>query len=465
MITDDTRKLFKESRSARIWIQMLLDHMAVQGLLFLHTFIRTDEFSNEYRILAIITFLLMTMIYNTVGVYHRERARNDYIACLLQAWGTLVLLLGLFGFITKTSETFSREVILAWAITGFLAQLFVYYITQKVLARAISETIPTLMVGTGDLGLHIARHINDNQWIPDHFVGVLDDDPGLEDDWQSIGVPLLGGLKDIHEVVANKKIRRVYLAMSMKKNDLVESLAHELVDANVDVIWAPDIFGVSLLNFSVKEIAGVPLISLSETPLLGGPAMAKTVMDKCVALMVLFLASPIMILTAILVKTTSPGPILFIQKRHGWDGSILVVYKFRSMKIHQEVDGLVTQASRDDDRVTTVGKFIRRTSIDELPQLFNVLGGSMSLVGPRPHAIAHNAFYKGKISAYMSRHRIKPGLTGLAQVNGFRGETETIEKMQNRVNYDLAYINNWSLWLDIEILYKTVFVLFGKNAY
>jgi putative colanic acid biosynthesis UDP-glucose lipid carrier transferase len=172
-----------------------------------------------------------------------------------------------------------------------------------------------------------------------------------------------------------------------------------------------------------------------------------------------------MLLAAIAVKITSRGPILFRQKRHGWDGQILEVFKFRSMHVHEETDGHITQATKDDERVTPVGSFIRLTSIDELPQLFNVLGGSMSLVGPRPHAIAHNDFYKGEIRAYMLRHRIKPGLTGLAQVNGCRGETDTMDKMQSRVNYDLEYINNWSIWLDLEILFKTIFVLFDKNAY
>ncbi len=215
----------------------------------------------------------------------------------------------------------------------------------------------------------------------------------------------------------------------------------------------------------MKEMAGVPLISLSETPLVGGAALAKSVMDKSIALVALILLSPIMVFTALAVKLTSRGPIIFKQKRHGWDGRLVEVYKFRSMKVHEEQEGKVTQATKGDDRITRVGRFIRRTSIDELPQLINVLEGTMSLVGPRPHAIAHNEYYKGQIRSYMLRHRVKPGLTGLAQVNGYRGETETLDKMQGRVNYDLAYINNWSIWLDIEILFKTVFILFSRNAY
>jgi len=183
------------------------------------------------------------------------------------------------------------------------------------------------------------------------------------------------------------------------------------------------------------------------------------------SIVALILLAPVMIIAAIAVKLTSKGPVFFRQERHGLDGKIIQVLKFRSMKLHEEKEGEVTQAKKHDPRLTKVGAFLRKTSIDELPQLFNVLQGDMSLVGPRPHAKAHNAFYSDKISAYMSRHRIPPGITGLAQINGCRGETETLEKMERRVVYDLEYINNWSIWLDITILFKTVFTLFSKNAY
>lgn len=465
MITDDGRQLVRRTRSAKVWIQIGLDHLVVQGLLLLHTWMRTGEFSVEYRILAVITFLLMAVIYNWLGVYRHDSVKSDYLSAFMQAWGTVVVLLAIFGFVSKTSETFSRQVIVIWSVTGFAGQLFVFFLTQKLLGRAIEESIATLVVGGGELGRHLATHLNRNTWIPDHVVGYLsDDDPGA-DDWDAAGIPCLGTLDDLEEAIANHGIRRIYLSLPMEEASRVKPIASRLVAANVDVIWAPDIFGVSLLNHAVSEVAGVPLISLSETPLVGGPALVKTIMDKTFAIVAIILVSPIMILTAVLVKLSSPGPVLFKQKRHGWDGRIVEIYKFRSMVVHQEDSGKVTQASRDDARITPIGRFIRRTSIDELPQLFNVLEGSMSLVGPRPHAIAHNEYYKDRIHAYMLRHRIKPGLTGLAQVNGYRGETDTIDKMEGRVNYDLAYINNWSIWLDIEILFRTVFVLFGKNAY
>ncbi|MGK0339258.1 MAG: putative colanic acid biosynthesis UDP-glucose lipid carrier transferase, partial [Candidatus Azotimanducaceae bacterium] len=420
-------------------------------------------FPDEYINLVVIVFLMMQVVYSGFGVYRHEDTRSDYIGALLQAWGVLVISLGVFGFVTRTSEDFSRQVILLWSVTGFLGQLVVFALMRRFAFGAVSEVIPTLVVGSGELAKHIASHMSNNPWIPEQVVGyVTDEDAGLAP-WPD-GILKLGSLDSLHSVVTEHGVRRVYIAIPMHQSNLVKPFALGLVESSIDVVWAPDIFGVSLVNHSMKEMAGVPLISLSETPLTGGAAIAKEAMDKTFALLALVIFSPVMLAAAIAVKATSKGPLIFKQSRHGWDGRFLDVYKFRSMKVHEEHSGQVTQATENDDRITAVGRFIRRTSIDELPQLFNVLEGTMSLVGPRPHAVEHNEYYRGQIRSYMLRHRVKPGLTGLAQVNGFRGETETIDKMQGRVNYDLAYINNWSIWLDFEILFRTVFIVFGRNA-
>lgn len=445
---------------------MILDHLVVQGLLLFFSWLRNDgaPFSEDYAALALITFFLMSTIYNWVGVYRHDSVRNDYLSCLMRAWGTLVVVLALFGFVTKTSEDFSRQVMLSWSVTGFIAQVLVYYIIHRFLSRAISETIPSLMIGGGELGRHVAGHLNRNAWIPDQIVGMIEDNPDEIHQCEEAGFEVLGGFEDVQELVQRYGIRRVYISLPMSEAERIKPLTTDLIEASVDVIWAPDIFGLSLLNYSIKEVAGVPLISLSETPLVGAAALTKSAVDKLFATVAIILLSPLLLATALAVKLSSPGPIIYVQNRHGWDGRIVKIYKFRSMVVHDDAQ-VVKQATKDDDRITPIGRFIRRTSIDELPQLFNVLEGSMSLVGPRPHAVSHNEFYRGKINAYMLRHRIKPGLTGLAQVNGFRGETDTIDKMESRVNYDLAYINNWSIWLDLEIMIRTVFVLFGKNAY
>jgi putative colanic acid biosynthesis UDP-glucose lipid carrier transferase len=228
----------------------------------------------------------------------------------------------------------------------------------------------------------------------------------------------------------------------------------------------PDVFGFQLLNHSITEIAGLPVINLSTSQMLEGRnRFLKSLEDKILSAIILICISPILALIAIAIKLTSPGPILFKQYRTGANGQKVKVYKFRSMVVHQEKGGEVTQATKGDCRITKIGSFLRRTSLDELPQFINVLQGRMSIVGPRPHALAHNQYYRELVESYMRRHMVKPGITGWAQINGYRGETDTIDKMENRVKYDLYYIENWSIWLDLKIIFLTIFKGFiHKNA-
>jgi putative colanic acid biosynthesis UDP-glucose lipid carrier transferase len=219
------------------------------------------------------------------------------------------------------------------------------------------------------------------------------------------------------------------------------------------------------VNLSLKELGGVPLIALSETPLLGTHRLAKAVEDRLLAFLILLCLSPLMLLVALSIKLDSPGPVFFKQKRHGWNGKVIEVWKFRTMFASGSADDHIKQATRHDRRITTVGRHLRRSSLDELPQLFNVLQGTMSLVGPRPHAVEHNEYYAKEIGWYVTRHRIKPGITGLAQVDGYRGETATVDKMARRVELDLHYINNWSIGLDFWILARTLFAFRHDNAY
>jgi putative colanic acid biosynthesis UDP-glucose lipid carrier transferase len=213
-------------------------------------------------------------------------------------------------------------------------------------------------------------------------------------------------------------------------------------------------------------VAGLPVLNFSITPMMGINRLVKTLEDRILAFLLLLLISPLMFIIAIGVKLSSPGPAIFKQRRHGWDGKPITVYKFRTMKVHREEKGQITQASKNDSRITPFGAFLRRTSLDELPQFINVLQGQMSIVGPRPHAIEHNEQYKRLINDYVRRHKVKPGITGWAQVNGWRGETNILEKMQKRIEYDLWYIENWSLWFDLKIILLTVFKGFvGQNAY
>lgn len=432
LIQRPSRRLVQDHKSSARWLQIILDFALVIGVLYLHTVLRGISFDTEYRALAIMTVLLMAVIYHMQGVYQFSSSLFERTMLTARAWGIVLALIVIAGFVTKTSASFSREVILTWSVTGFAVQMLSYMAVRQLQSTSKEDAIPTLVVGSDKLARHLANHINNNPWVPDHVLGLVSENHE-DHDRDNMETPILGDISKLEYIIAEHGIRRVYLALPMHQSEWVKSLYMRLADNNIDIIWAPDIFSVNLLNHSIRELGGVPLISLSETPLIGSNKFIKTVMDFSIASVALVATAPVMLLTALAIKITSPGPVFFTQKRHGWDGQVITIYKFGSMRLHTEQDDNVTQATREDKRVTLVGRFIRRTSIDELPQLFNVINGSMSLVGPRPHALAHNRLYGAKIKDYMTRHRVKPGITGLAQVNGFRGETQNIEQMEGRV--------------------------------
>lgn len=238
-----------------------------------------------------------------------------------------------------------------------------------------------------------------------------------------------------------------------------------LSQSTANIRLLPDLKMYQILNHGMSVTLGIPMVDISVSPIFGGRHLAKLLLDYTVALLILIVISPLLVVIALAVKLTSPGPVLFKQKRHGWNGKEIWVYKFRSMVVHQETHG-VTQATKNDQRVTPVGRFLRKTSLDELPQFINVLQGRMSVVGPRPHALAHNHEYMQHINKYSLRHKVKPGITGWAQICGYRGETDTLDKMEDRVKHDLYYMEHWSLWMDLKIILLTpLATLQNKNAY
>ncbi|WP_439862023.1 undecaprenyl-phosphate glucose phosphotransferase [Pseudomonas sp. MBLB4136] len=450
-------------RGLTFWGQWFAAISSVILLLSVLALFKTGEMGEQYRVLALLVLLGSVPAYSLLRVYHKHHGYLTGLSRLLAGW--LVLLAGLTvaAFVTKTSASFSREVILTWAVLGFALQAGLYlplHFCARSYQRQLQRERTSLIIGTGDLAHNLADKLARQQCEP--LAGLVAADDGLH---QQGDYPILGNLAHLRDLIATHRIRRLYIALPLSEAEQVEGLYIDLLDAQVDVVWIPDLRSLTLLNHSVSEIDGLPAINLNESPLTAYPtaALTKAALDRGVALLAILALSPLLLATALAVKLSSPGPVLFKQKRHGWNGKIIKVWKFRSMRVH--ADAQVKQASRQDPRITRVGRFIRRTSIDELPQLFNVLQGRMSLVGPRPHAVAHNDYYTGKIDAYMARHRIKPGITGLAQISGCRGETETLDKMAKRVELDLAYINNWSVWLDIKILIKTPFTLLSKDVY
>ena len=419
---------------------------------------------SQYRLLGILTLLGSVPCYAALRVYHKRHRVLSGLGRLAAGWGLLLGALLTIAFTTENISSYSREVVITWAILGFVVQVLSYlplHVITRLHSRRLRKDRRSVIVGTGALAKDLAEKLSSPCRVP--LAGMITTDHSDPDD--ECALPVLGNLENLRDIIEREHVRRVYIAVPLGEVAHIEGIYIDLLDMSVDVVWVPDFGSMLLINQSISEIEHMPAIYLNESPISSHPAalFAKEAMERSLALLAIIILSPVMAGIAIAVRRSSPGPILFKQKRHGWNGGVISVWKFRSMRMHD--DHVVKQATRGDDRITRVGAFIRRTSLDELPQLFNVLFGEMALVGPRPHAITHNIYYTDKILAYMARHRIKPGITGLAQITGHRGETETIDKMQQRVNQDLNYINHWSLWLDVKILIKTPFTLLSKNIY
>ena len=279
------------------------------------------------------------------------------------------------------------------------------------------------------------------------------------------GLQLLGAIDQVYHDVLTGKVDTVFITLPMTANRRIEKILQGLGDTSAQVHLVPNFFVYNLLHSRICNVGELQTVSVFDSPMKGAMNFLKRLEDIVLASVILTIIALPMLVIAAAVKLTSKGPVIFKQNRYGMDGKKIKVWKFRSMTVTEDGDK-VTQASKNDTRITPVGAFLRRTSLDELPQFINVLQGSMSVVGPRPHAVAHNEMYRKKVEYYMLRHRIKPGITGWAQINGWRGETDTVDKMKMRVQYDLEYIKNWSLWLDFKIVLMTVFKGFvGKNAY
>lgn len=469
------RRLLRNHDTLVQWIQHLMNWIVISGALYFLVSKETGEFGSVYRVMLIFSLFLVTIIYNNLGVFRRSNDILGGIRHLARAWGMVVILSAWIAYVTTTSNHYSLDLIVRWVFLAFISQAIVHFLIYKgyqFYRLRYNQRIPALIIGTGQLAQHLASSIDSNIWLNDKIIGLI-----RENDHEMLGhqnlpchqkkIPLLGSIDQLLSIVKDHDVRRVYVALPMSLTHMVSDIQSLLADSNVDIIWAPNIFEFQLINHSVREVAGIALLNINETPLMaGGPAFIKLIMDKSIALLAIIGLSPLLIVLAVAVKLSSPGPIIFKQARDGWDGRKFTVYKFRSMFMHEEKD-IIEQAKRNDSRITLTGSFMRRTSLDELPQLFNVLEGTMSLVGPRPHAVSHNVYYSNKVKAYLSRHRIKPGITGLAQINGCRGETENIEAMVKRVEYDLEYIRSWSPWLDFKILVITPMRLIRKsgNAY
>jgi putative colanic acid biosynthesis UDP-glucose lipid carrier transferase len=385
------------------------------------------------------------------------------MARLLMEWGYVIGILLLAAFALKISDWYSRRVVLAWfGLTPFA--LIVGQELQVHAARWLNKrgflASRYVIVGANKVGNELARRLS-----PKAFLGYFDFRCRERLADLDIETSLLGHSRDVGEFVRRHGISYVYIALPISNSSRIQELLSDLRNSTASVYFVPDVFAFDLIQARIVDVNGMPALAVCDTPLRGADAVSKRVTDVVLAASGLFALSPVFLAVAIATKLSSRGPVLFKQRRYGLGGDEILVYKFRTMTVCE--DGAdIRQALEQDARVTAVGRFLRRTSLDELPQLWNVLQGKMSLVGPRPHAVAHNELYRQRISGYMLRHKVRPGLTGWAQVNGLRGETDSVDKMEQRVRYDLDYLNNWSLALDFRILMKTVRVVIrGRNAH
>jgi len=421
------------------------------------------RFDGTYLILALLVFSM---------TYPNSLARDASGSAALMrdvvtGWLAIVALLALVGWVSGTLGAFDQRAILAWIVATppllFAAHRLTPVILPWLLAtEGLQRT--AVIAGANETGCRLAERIGANPLLGIRVAGFFDDRAADRNEAMS-GSATLGSLGRLAEYVKAHRIDLIYIALPMASQPRILRLLEELDDTTASIYFAPDIHLIDLIQARVDTVGGLPVIAVCESPFYGASGLIKRVSDIVLASAILALISPLMLAIAIGVKLSSPGPVLFKQRRYGLDGREIVVYKFRTMRVLE--DGkVIRQATRDDPRVTRFGVFLRACSLDELPQFINVLQGRMSVVGPRPHAIAHNEMYRKLIRRYMIRHKVKPGITGLAQVNGLRGETSSLDSMQMRIEYDLAYLRSWSLLLDLQIVLKTIFVVLRQqNAY
>jgi putative colanic acid biosysnthesis UDP-glucose lipid carrier transferase len=434
-----------------------LDPFVVVATLLGCLLVNGEKLTNSYGGVACLAFVLSGAVFR-----YRERADNvverqlskAYSRTLLQ-WASVVAVLLFLAFAFKASAHFSRLVMLSWIFSTPLALFGMHGLRLHAHSRiANSAAGPRyVIVGANRVGFELLTRLPHRC-----FLGFFDfRSPERLSKWVAPG-QFVGHCKGIAEFVSANGVSGIYIALPLSNVPRIGELIRELRDTTASIYFLPDVFSFDLIQGRLVDLNGMPALSVCDTPFHGMDAVLKRAFDMVFAGVALALGAPLMALLALGVKLTSPGPALFRQRRYGLNGEKIDVYKFRSMTVCEN-SAHVAQATRNDPRITPFGGFLRRTSLDELPQLFNVIEGKMSLVGPRPHAVAHNEQYRKLICGYMIRHKVRPGITGWAQVNGLRGETDKVEKMSARVKFDIDYLNHWSLWLDIKILARTLLLV------
>jgi putative colanic acid biosynthesis UDP-glucose lipid carrier transferase len=458
--------------SHRSWVdffQPTLDAAAVMASL---AFVRwatgrtMEDMTIAIGLIAVVLFLLISHL---TGLNRRSDigSADREMTSIAVTWTLTVLVLGMLGFATRYSDQFSRSVMSVWFILTpsliGLGRMSMRIVQRGLLRRGVGVR-RVAIAGLNDLGRQTEANIDHDPALGLRVTGFYDDRLEARDDaeTETPDDELAGSLNDLVAAARAGEVDTVLVTLPMRAEDRIRYLLDQLSDSTVSVYIVPDFFVFELLHSRWTDMGGLPAVSVFENPLYGVDGMVKRIADLLIAMLALIAGAIPMAMVALAVKLSSPGPVFFRQRRYGLDGQEISVWKFRSMRTCDN-GPVVKQATKGDPRITRIGAILRKTSLDELPQLFNVMDGSMSLVGPRPHANAHNEQYRSLIRGYMLRHKVKPGITGLAQVNGCRGETETIDKMERRIEWDHNYIRHWSIWLDLKIMVKTLFVVWKQE--
>lgn len=457
-------------------LQRISDLSIIYFSILALSYINNESFSIHSNIIALLAIVIFQLIGGVSDFYRSWRGMSLFKELLgfVKNWSLSAIITVIIMLFTGGLEYFNIDdsSFLLWyflvLIFGCLAR-YLIRLTINSLRSMGYNTRNVVIVGRTLPGVHLAKSLTSAPWLGLLLKGFYSSSESTITSQDNVvydaDVTFLGSIDQMIMDAKSGDIDKIYIALPMKNEKEIKKIMHELADTTCSVMLVPDLFSLEILKHRSEEVNGIPVLSLCDTPLTGLNRIIKRLEDIVLSVIILIFISPVLFSIGCAVKFTSSGPILFKQKRYGMDGKSIQVWKFRSMTVMED-GAKVTQATKNDSRFTVIGGFLRKTSLDELPQFFNTLIGDMSIVGPRPHAIAHNEEYRKIIQGYMLRHKVKPGITGWAQINGWRGETDTNEKMEKRIQYDLEYIRNWSLWLDLKIIFLTVFKGFiNKSAY
>jgi putative colanic acid biosynthesis UDP-glucose lipid carrier transferase len=443
-------------------IGVFVDPLICIFSLYVLVIFKESELTPPYLILSLLMFAI-----SFPGDVQLHLSMFTKIKHIWFDWIVKVVLLAFFGYASRYLEFFDLNVLVAWFWVAPTSQIAAHLLLRQLapgILKLQGETKNAVVVGINAQSLELATRLQEDPYSNIKITGFFDD--RVESRVTHLFErSILGKITDLPLFVNQNKIPLIYLSIPMSSQPRIMALLDGLRDTTASIYFVPDIFVTDLIQGRLSTVAGLPVVAVCESPFTGFNGLIKRMSDIILSLLILILISPIMLAVAIGIKLSSPGPVIFQQRRYGLDGKEIIVYKFRSMTVTEDGPD-IPQAQKNDKRITPLGAFLRKTSLDELPQFINVLQGKMSVVGPRPHAVAHNEQYRKLIDGYMVRHKVKPGITGWAQVNGYRGETEVLDKMKKRIDYDLDYLRNWTLRLDLYIVLKTLQVLVkDRHAY